>query len=69
VLTFQLTPYADASWQQVGGGYSAADGASRVTPIDHEMLEHTAVADGERTLIIIREAVTGRPVCARPSKQ
>jgi asparagine synthase (glutamine-hydrolysing) len=60
VLKFQLTPYADASWQQVGGGYCAADGASHVTPIDHEMVEHTAVTDGKRTLIIIREAVTGR---------
>jgi len=59
VLTFQLTPYADASWQAVGGRYAAADGASRVTPLDHPMVEHAAFTDGTRTLILAREKVAG----------
>ncbi|WP_194911445.1 asparagine synthase-related protein [Catenulispora rubra] len=59
MLTFQLTPYADASWTLVGGAYTAADGASRVTPIDHSMVEHTAYTDGQRVLIVIREKMTG----------
>ena len=61
MLTFQLTPYADASWTLVGGGYTTADGASRVTPMDHSMVEHAAYTDGVRTLIVVREKVTGPP--------
>jgi len=61
VLTLELTPYADASWTLVGGGYTAADGASRVTPIVHPMVEHAAYTDGVRTLIVVREKATGRP--------
>lgn len=61
MLTFQLTPYAGASWQQIGGGYATADGASRVTPLAHPMIEHTAYTDDSRTLIVIRETMTGQP--------
>ena len=61
MLTLQLTPYADASWTLVGGGYTTAGGASRVTPIDHPMVEHAAFTDGVRTLILIREKIARHP--------
>ncbi|OKI00917.1 asparagine synthase [Streptomyces sp. CB02923] len=60
MLKLRLTPYADTAWKWNGHGYVTADGTSDITPYAHPMLEHTAVTDGQRTLIVIRERVTGR---------
>ncbi|RBQ18647.1 asparagine synthase [Spongiactinospora rosea] len=60
MLTFRLTPYASANWAWTGTAYTTADQTSRIAPFIHPMLEHLAVTDGTRTLITVRERLSGR---------
>ncbi|MFD9861653.1 asparagine synthase-related protein [Streptomyces alboflavus] len=64
MIKLRLTPYADNSWTWDGHRYVTADGTSEVTPYEHPMVEHTAITDGRRTLLLVRERVTGRPLSA-----
>lgn len=60
MLTFRLTPYASTTWAWTGTVYATTDRTSRIAPFGHPMLEHLAVTDGTRTLIIVRERLAGR---------
>jgi hypothetical protein len=64
VLRLRITPYRDTSWQWHGDRYSTVDRSSEIAPLHHPMIEQLAVSDGRRTLLIVRERVAGRPVCA-----
>lgn len=65
MLRLQLTPYSEnLTWNWSGACYSAQDTRSRVEPYNHLMVEHLGATDGRRTLIIVRERVADRPVCA-----
>ncbi len=63
MLTLCITPYRDGTWQWTGSRYTTADDASQVTPFQHPMIEHLAVDDGRRSLIVVRERVADRAVC------
>ncbi len=60
VLTFRLTPYASSDWSWSGTAYTTADQTSHVTPFTHPMTEQQAVTDGTRTLLAVRERISGR---------
>lgn len=60
MLTFRLTPYASTDWSWTGTSYTTADSASLITPFAHPMIEQHAVSDGSRTLLAVRERVSGR---------
>jgi len=65
MLTFRLTPYACAEWSWTGTAYETADHASRIVPFAHPMTEQSAVTDGERTLLTVRERIAGsRPAAS-----
>ncbi|MEU2868526.1 asparagine synthase-related protein [Streptomyces olivoreticuli] len=61
MIKLRLTPYANTTWTWNGCRYTTADGTSEITPFGHPMLEQAAVTDGTRTLLVVRERVTGRP--------
>lgn len=60
MITLRLTPYASTSWKWDGRRYVTSDGTSEIAPIDHPMIDRAAVTDGTRTLLVIRERVSGR---------
>jgi hypothetical protein len=60
MIKFCLTPYLDTTWRLDGTGYTTVDHASRITPFQHELLEQLALTDGHRTLLMVRERLTGR---------
>ncbi|WP_267241722.1 asparagine synthase-related protein [Streptomyces sp. PR69] len=60
MIKLRLTPYADSCWEWDGRRYVTADGTSEVVPYRHPMLEHIAITDGTRTLLVVRERVSGR---------
>ncbi|MFF3754603.1 asparagine synthase-related protein [Streptomyces sp. NPDC002018] len=62
MLTLRLTPYTSAQWGYSDARYITADQTSEIAPYAHPMLEHLAVTDGTRTLVVTRERVAGRPV-------
>ncbi|MEV0036801.1 asparagine synthase-related protein [Streptomyces sp. NPDC050804] len=62
MLTLRLTPYTSAGWVYQDARYTTADHTGEITPYSHPMLEHLAVTDGTRTLLVTRERVAGRPV-------
>lgn len=65
MLRLWLTPYCEnLTWNWSGACYSTQDTRSRVEPFDHPMVEHLGATDGCRTLLMIRERVANRPVCA-----
>ncbi|WP_067452545.1 hypothetical protein [Actinomadura macra] len=59
MLTLRIAPDAPASWHWDGAAY-ISDGAGRVTPIEHPLVERLAASDGTRTVIIVRERAPGR---------
>ncbi|KWX02635.1 asparagine synthase [Carbonactinospora thermoautotrophica] len=63
MIKLRLTPYADTTWSWDGTRYTTAGRSSEITPFQHPMLEHLAVTDGTRTLLVFRERVAGRPPC------
>ncbi|MEV0504291.1 asparagine synthase, partial [Streptomyces spectabilis] len=63
MLTLCITPYRDGIWRWTGDRYATADDGSRIEPYRHPMVEHLAVDDGRRCLIVVRERVADRPVC------
>ncbi|WP_131748669.1 asparagine synthase [Frankia sp. Cppng1_Ct_nod] len=63
MLTLRLTPYTDTTWHWDGTRYITADRTNEIIPFRHPMLEHLAVTDGRRTLLLIRERVAGHPAC------
>jgi asparagine synthetase B (glutamine-hydrolysing) len=60
VITFRLTPYASTVWMWNGHRYVTADRTSEILPFDHPLVEHVAVTDGARALLVVRERVSGR---------
>lgn len=64
MLKLRITPYRDGAWRWTGDRYVTADEASEVGPFRHPMVEHLAIADGRRCLIVVRERVADRAVCA-----
>ncbi|MBH5335072.1 asparagine synthase [Streptomyces pactum] len=68
MLTMCLTPYADTTWAWDGIRYTTGDGSSELRPYPHPLLEHVAITDGSRTLLVVRERVAGRRV-ADPNPQ
>jgi hypothetical protein len=60
VIKFRLAPYLDTTWTFDGIGYVTADHASWIAPFRHELLEHLALTDGHRTLLVVRERLAGR---------
>lgn len=60
VIKLRVTPYASATWLWDGRRYVTDDRASEITPYEHPMVEQAAVTDGARTLLVVRERVTGR---------
>lgn len=60
MIKLRLTPYASTDWTWAGHRYVTADGASEIAPYDHPLVEHVAVTDGTRTLLVVRERVAGR---------
>ncbi|WP_031190001.1 MULTISPECIES: asparagine synthetase B family protein [Streptomyces] len=64
MIKLRLAPYADdVKWSWAGNCYSTTERGSKVTPYAHPMVEHLAVTDGHRTLIVVRERVAGRLPC------
>ncbi|RBQ16464.1 asparagine synthase [Spongiactinospora rosea] len=67
MLILQIDPAAAPAWHWEGTSYVTDDGAGRVTPYAHPMIEQLAATDGDRTVIIVRERVPGRaPVPPEP---
>lgn len=68
LTTLRITPDAPQHWTWDGTRYTAP-GGGQVESYAHPMTEHTAVTDGTRTVIIVRErtrhGVNLRPVPAR----
>ena len=64
MLKLHLTPYADSSWQWRSGRYRTGDRRSEINPYKHSMVEHLAVTDGRRTLLVVRERVADRLRCS-----
>ncbi|MYU51874.1 asparagine synthase [Streptomyces kasugaensis] len=60
MIKLRLTPYASTVWAWNGRRYVTADGTSEIAPYDHPLVEHVAVTDGSRTLLVVRERVAGR---------
>ncbi|ARQ70263.1 asparagine synthase [Streptomyces marincola] len=60
MIKLRLTPYASTVWTWNGRGYVTADRMSEIVPYDHPLVEHVAVTDGARTLLVVRECVAGR---------
>lgn len=60
MLQLRVTPYASTTWTWDSNRYVTADRTSEITPYEHPMVEQVAVTDGTRTLIVVRERVTGR---------
>ncbi len=63
MLTLHVAPYLDSSWQWHDDRYRTADRRSEIVPLRHPMVEHLAVSDGRRTLLVVRERVADRPAC------
>ncbi|MDF4254518.1 asparagine synthase-related protein [Streptomyces sp. WMMB303] len=64
MLKLRLTPYTDLTeWHWDGTHYVTGDRLSHVTPYAHPLVESLSVTDGVRTLIVVRERVTGRDQC------
>lgn len=60
MLTFSLTPYASGRWSWTGTAYATCDRTSQITPFVHPMIEQSAITDGARSLLTVRERVAGR---------
>ncbi|UED84083.1 asparagine synthase-related protein [Streptomyces profundus] len=60
MIKLRLTPYASTEWTWNGRGYVTADRTSEIIPYVHPLVEHIAVTDGARTLLVVRECVSGR---------
>ncbi|MFF7022720.1 asparagine synthase [Streptomyces klenkii] len=62
MIKLRLTPYASTTWTWDGRRFVTADHRSEIEPFEHPMVEQTAVSDGTRTLMVVRERVAGRPL-------
>ncbi|MFB7496813.1 asparagine synthase-related protein [Streptomyces sp. NPDC056161] len=60
MIKLRLTPYASTVWAWNGHRYATVDRTSEIAPYDHPLVEHVAVTDGTRTLLVVRERVAGR---------
>ncbi|MFJ9028280.1 hypothetical protein ACIRQP_07100 [Streptomyces sp. NPDC102274] len=63
MLKLRLTPYTDTTWRWSDGRYVTHDHRSEITPYRHPMVEHLAMTDGQRTLLVVRERAADRPRC------
>ncbi|WP_125262303.1 asparagine synthase-related protein [Streptomyces alboflavus] len=60
MIKLRLTPYADGAWGWDGRRYVTTGGTSEIAPYQHPMVEHAAITDGARFLLVVRERVSGR---------
>ncbi|WP_053801494.1 asparagine synthetase B family protein [Streptomyces rimosus] len=69
MITFQLNPYGEGAWRWDGVRYTTTDGESEVAPFAHPLVEQVAASDGHRTMIMVREQVTGQPSASAAVRQ